>query len=73
MNVKKDLHTQLQTAREERNMSLDDLSLRTRIGVSRLKAYESGEKIPSVQTLLILSNALDIPASNLLEGIEAQK
>lgn len=71
--MKQDLHTQLKTAREERNVSLDDLSLRTRIGVSRLKAYETGEEIPSVQTLLILSNALDIPASNLLEGIEAQK
>ncbi|RNF39278.1 helix-turn-helix domain-containing protein [Planococcus salinus] len=71
--MKQDLHTQLKAAREERNVSLDDLSLRTRIGVSRLKAYESGEEVPSVQSLLILSNALDVPASNLLEGIEAQK
>lgn len=71
MNMKKDLHAQLKFLREERNLSLDELALKTRIGVARLKAYESGEEVPSVQTILKLSNALEVPASNLLDGAEA--
>ncbi|MTD31812.1 helix-turn-helix domain-containing protein [Planomicrobium sp. YIM 101495] len=68
--MKKDLHAQLKFLREERNLSLDDLSLKTRIGTARLQAYEAGEQVPSVQTILKLSNALEVPASNLLDGIE---
>lgn len=68
--MKKDLHAQLRLLREERNLSLDDLSLKTRIGAARLKSYEDGERVPSVQTLLKLSNALEVPASNLLDGMD---
>lgn len=68
--MKNDLHAQLKSLREERNLSLDELALKARIGVSRLKAYESEEEIPSVQTILKLSNALEVPASNLLDGAE---
>lgn len=68
--MKKDLHAQLKFLREERSLSLDDLSLKTRIGTARLQAYEAGEQVPSVQTILKLSNALEVPASNLLDGIE---
>ncbi|MBB5181966.1 transcriptional regulator with XRE-family HTH domain [Planomicrobium koreense] len=69
--MKKDLHTQLKFLREERNLSLDELALKARIGVARLQAYESGEEVPSTQTILKLSNALEVPASNLLDGAEA--
>lgn len=71
--MKKDLHTQLKFLREERNLSLDELALKARIGVARLQAYESGEEVPSTQTILKLSNALEVPASNLLDGAEAAK
>lgn len=69
--MKKDLHTQLKFLREERQLSLDELALKARIGVARLQAYESGEEVPSTQTILKLSNALEVPASNLLDGAEA--
>ncbi|MDN3451612.1 helix-turn-helix transcriptional regulator [Planococcus sp. APC 3906] len=69
--MKKDLHTQLKFLREERNLSLDELALKARIGVARLQAYETGEEVPSTQTILKLSNALEVPASNLLDGAEA--
>lgn len=68
--MKNDLHAQLKFLREERNLSLDELALKARVGVSRLKAYESGEEVPSVQTILKLSNALEVPASNLVDGAE---
>uniref|UniRef100_UPI00406D4E8B helix-turn-helix domain-containing protein n=1 Tax=Chryseomicrobium sp. FSL W7-1435 TaxID=2921704 RepID=UPI00406D4E8B len=67
MNV--ELANQLQRLRQERNMSLEDLSLKVRIGVAKLQAYESGVEKPSTQTLLKLSNALEVPASNLLDGL----
>lgn len=69
MNLKNDLHAQLKALREERNLSLDELSLKTRIGVAKLQAYESGEEVPSNSTILILSNALEVPASNLIDGL----
>ncbi|ANU11519.1 XRE family transcriptional regulator [Planococcus antarcticus DSM 14505] len=69
MNLKNDLHAQLKVLREERNLSLDELALKTRIGVAKLQAYESGEEVPSNQTILILSNALEVPASNLVDGL----
>ncbi|AQQ52730.1 helix-turn-helix domain-containing protein [Planococcus lenghuensis] len=71
--MKDNLHTQLQLARKERNMSLEDLSLKSRVGVARLQAYESGQDVPSAQTLLKLSNALEIPVFNLLDGVEMEE
>ncbi|WP_142828966.1 MULTISPECIES: helix-turn-helix domain-containing protein [Caryophanaceae] len=72
MNLKNELHTQLKALREERNLSLDELALKTRIGVAKLQAYESGEEVPSNSTILILSNALEVPASNLVDGLESK-
>lgn len=68
--MKKELHEQLRQLREERNISLETLSLKTRIGTGKLEAYESGNETPSVQTILKLSNALEVPASNLLDGLQ---
>ncbi|MDQ0430373.1 transcriptional regulator with XRE-family HTH domain [Planomicrobium stackebrandtii] len=70
--MKNELHTQLKALREERNLSLDELALKTRIGVAKLQAYESGEEVPSNSTILILSNALEVPASNLVDGLESK-
>lgn len=67
--MKDNLHTQLRLAREERNLSLEELSLKSRVGVARLQAYESGKDVPSAQTLLKLSNTLEIPVFNLLDGV----
>ncbi|EGA91134.1 putative xre family transcriptional regulator [Planococcus donghaensis MPA1U2] len=67
--MKNELHAQLKALREERNLSLDELALKTRIGIARLQAFESGEEVPSTQNIMILSNALEVPASNLLDGL----
>ncbi len=68
--MRKDLHAQLKFLREERNLTLDDLALKARVGAARLHLYETGQEIPSVQTIMKLSNALEVPASNLLDGME---
>jgi len=70
MKMNQKFHTQLRLLREERNFSLEDLSLKTRIGVGKLEQYESGGEIPSEQTILKLSNALEVPVSNLLDGLQ---
>lgn len=72
MNLKNELHAQLKALRLERNLSLDELALKTRIGVAKLQAYESGEEVPSNSTILILSNALEVPASNLVDGLDSK-
>ena len=61
-----ELLTQL---REERNWSLEDLSRKTQIGVEKLALYEKGESTPSLQTVLKLSNVLEVPAYNLLDTL----
>ncbi|MFX3675329.1 MAG: helix-turn-helix domain-containing protein [Paenisporosarcina sp.] len=68
--MNQEFHTQLRLLREERNFSLEDLSLKTRIGVGKLEQYESGLERPSEQTVLKLSNALEVPVSNLLDGLQ---
>ncbi|WP_431027639.1 helix-turn-helix domain-containing protein [Lysinibacillus sp. LZ02] len=63
------LHDLLKQLREERNWSLEDLSKKTQVGVEKLAMYENGESTPSVQTILKLSNVLEVPASNLMDGL----
>lgn len=69
--VKQKFHEQLKFLREERNLTLDELSKLTQVGVEKLALYEKGELIPSVQTILKLSTVLEVPASNLTDGMQA--
>ena len=64
------IHEQLKMLREEKNWSLEELSLKTQLGVEKLAAYEKGEQTPSIQTILKLSNVLEVPASNLMDGLQ---
>ncbi len=63
------LHELLTQLREERNWSLEELSRKTQIGVEKLSLYEKGESLPSIQTVLKLSNVLEVPASNLMDTL----
>ncbi|MFC0024120.1 helix-turn-helix domain-containing protein [Neobacillus cucumis] len=47
------------------NLTQEELAQKVRVGTHTIEKYESGEQIPSNQTLLKLSTALDIPASEL--------
>nr|WP_036201264.1 helix-turn-helix transcriptional regulator [Ureibacillus sinduriensis] len=69
--MKQKFHEQLKFLREERDWSLEDLSKKVQVGVEKLAQYEKGELIPSVQTILKLSTALEVPASNLMDGIQS--
>jgi transcriptional regulator with XRE-family HTH domain len=57
----------IKTCREMLNMTQQELAQKIRVGTHTIEKYESGESIPSTQTILKLSTVLDIPASELLE------
>jgi transcriptional regulator with XRE-family HTH domain len=57
----------IKTYRELLHMTQEELALRIRVGTHTIEKYESGENIPSTQTVLKLSTVLDIPASELLD------
>ena len=63
-------HEQIRFLREEKNWYLEELSERTQLGEERFTKYEKGELTPSVETILKLSNVLEVPASNLLDGLK---
>lgn len=67
--MKLQFQEQLKTLRSEKNLSIEELSLRTQVSIEKLTAYENGEQIPSTQTILILSTALEVPVSNLIDGL----
>jgi transcriptional regulator with XRE-family HTH domain len=58
----------IKSLREERGLSLEELAARTRVGKDTIEKYESGEKVPTNQTILKLSTVLDVPASVLLKN-----
>jgi transcriptional regulator with XRE-family HTH domain len=57
----------IKNAREMLNMSQEELAQKIRVGSHTIEKYESGEQIPSTQTLLKLSTVLDLPAAELLK------
>ena len=57
----------IKLCRERLNMSQEELALKIRVGPSKIEKYESGEIVPTNDTLLKISTALDTPASVLLD------
>ncbi|MGX6446425.1 helix-turn-helix domain-containing protein [Neobacillus sp. K501] len=57
----------IKTYREHLKMTQEELAQKVRVGTQTIEKYETGEQIPSTQTLLKLSTVLDIPASELLD------
>ncbi|AZU63798.1 helix-turn-helix transcriptional regulator [Neobacillus mesonae] len=60
----------IKTAREMRKMTQEELAQKVRVGTQTIENYESGEQIPSTQTILKLSTVLDIAASDLLDKLK---
>jgi len=59
--------------REMHHMTQQELAQKVRVGINTIEKYETGEQIPSTQTILKLSTVLDIPASELLEQQKSQQ
>lgn len=56
----------IQFYRELANMTKEQLAYKLRIGPSKIDKYETGELVPTKETLFKISTCLDIPASSLL-------
>ncbi len=63
-----DVGKRIQQLREERNISIEDLSNLTGFAVSRLEDIESGKEKPQLGTVMKLSKALDSAVGRLLSG-----
>ncbi|MFC7322151.1 helix-turn-helix domain-containing protein [Halobacillus campisalis] len=53
--------------RQLKEFTIEDLAMKSRIGVQTLESYESNSREPELDTLLKISTVLDIPASELVE------
>lgn len=58
----------LRKVREARNLSLRDLSDRVGVEFAQISRYERGQALPNVETLLSLSDALEVDVNILLRG-----
>ena len=53
--------------RESKGMTLEQLALKVRCGTKTIENYENGTSIPNLDTILKISTALDVPASEFLD------
>jgi len=56
--------------RVERDWSLKDLAMQTKLSVSQISAIERGTNLPSIESLLAIAKAFDKKPSELLGGID---
>lgn len=59
----------IKMCRERAGISQEELALKIRVGTRTIQRYESGEQTPKLQTILKISTALDVPASELMGEI----
>lgn len=58
----------LRKIREARNLSLRDLAARVGIEFAQISRYERGQALPNIESLLALSDTLEIDVNILLRG-----
>ncbi len=56
--------------RVQRDWSLKDLAVQTKLSVSQISAIERGTNLPSIESLLAISKAFDKKPSEILTGID---
>lgn len=55
--------------RQERNLRQEDLAERTGLSVNYVGALERGEKYPSLETFIVIANALHVTSDMLLSDV----
>ncbi|WP_326674096.1 helix-turn-helix domain-containing protein [Streptomyces sp. NBC_01257] len=66
MGLNEDVGRRLRALRRERQLSLSELSRRSRVGKGTLSELESGTRNPTLETLYALATALGLPLSAVL-------
>lgn len=65
----KDIGQRIREKRKEKGMRQEDLAELAEVSTSYIGMIERGEKFPSLETFIILANALDASADELLSGV----
>ena len=69
MNVNKELGMRIRYLREQKKMTLEDLSFDADINKNYLSDLERGNRNPTVKVLSKIANALEISLETLFKGI----
>ena len=69
MNVNKELGMRIRYLREQKKMTLEDLSFEADINKNYLSDLERGNRNPTVKVLSKIANALEISLETLFKGI----
>lgn len=62
----KDIGMRIRTARQRKNMTQERLAEAVGVGVTHISHIETGNSVPSLQTLIDIINTLDCSADELL-------
>lgn len=63
----------LKELRDERGWSQEDLSYYSKLHTTAISKMECAKRAPRFPTIVILAEALEVPAGRLFEGIPAQQ
>jgi len=63
----------IKTLRKQRGMTQEQLAERAELHPTYIAKLESGERFPSLETLIELAGALDIPLSSIVKSLEPKK
>ena len=69
MNTNKELGMRIRYLREQKKMTLEDLSFEAGVNKNYLSDLERGNRNPTVKVLQRIAYALDISLENLFKGI----
>ena len=64
--INKDIGQRILTARKNKKMSAVELSKLTGFSSARISHWEQGKRMPNIESILIISEVLDAPASYLM-------
>ena len=69
MNVNKQLGMRVRYLREQKGMTLEELSFESNVNKNYLSDLERGNRNPTVKVLSKIANALEISLETLFKGI----
>ena len=69
MNVNKELGMRIRYLREQRKMTLEDLSFESNVNKNYLSDLERGNRNPTVKILTRIAEALEVTLEELFKGI----
>ncbi len=69
MSIKEAVATEVKSRRENTGLSQDKVAAKANLSTRFYRSVESGEKMPSINTVFKIAKALDIHYSVLLEQV----